>query len=156
MKLMKDRIQSISSSSSSSKKLETYIGDGTAVDGSLIAKESLTIYGSVRGSIECQGRVVIGDSGNIEADILANDVVVSGRILGNITAKERLEITSNGSIKGDIKASRLIMEDGCKFDGRCEMLSEGKPAVVEKIKALDTSEALPLKEKPKLPSASHS
>ena len=122
----------ISRDSTVSGKLDTYIGEGTSFDGNLTSSKSLTIYGGVKGTIECQGRVVIGQSGNIEADISADDVTVSGKIVGNVTAKSKLEMTSTGVIQGDVKTGRLIMEDGSKFDGHCEMLSDGKLKVVGK------------------------
>lgn len=143
MKFMKEKIES--------GKLETYIGDGTSFEGVLTSKDNITIYGSVKGNIECQGRVVVGDGGSIEADIVANDIIISGKILGNVTAKGKLEISSTGVLKGDIKTSSLVMEEGCKFDGRSEMLSSAKPTFVE-----NTPPALTPIEKPKLPSASRS
>ena len=136
-------------------KLETYIGDGTSFEGVLTSKDNITIYGSAKGSIECQGRIIVGESGNIEADIIANDIIISGKVLGNVTAKEKLEISSTGLLKGDIKTSRLVMEDGSKFDGRSEMLSGGNLPITEKKTSINLSPALATKEKPKLPSASH-
>ena len=146
MKLAKDRTQP-----SSSSKLDTYIGEQTSFEGNLISKDNLSIYGNVKGTIECQGRVVIGESGNIEADILASDVIISGKVAGNVTAKSKLEMSPTGIVQGDIKTSRLIMEDGSKFDGHCEMLSDGRPTI---IKAENMTPALAAQEKPKLPSAS--
>ena len=144
MKMSKEKIPS--------GKLDTYIGEQTFFEGTLTSKENLSIYGNVKGSIECQGRVVVGESGKVEADVTANDVVVSGKIVGNVTAKSKLEMSPTGVIQGDIKTSRLIMEDGGKFDGHSEMLSGGSPAV--KKKAVDETPALPAKEQPKLPRAS--
>ena len=138
-----------------SGKLETYIGDGTSFVGNMISKDNITIYGSVKGKIECQGRIIIGDSGNIEADIMGNEIMISGKVLGNVIAKGKLEISSSGVLKGDIKSPRLVMEDGCKFDGRCEMLSDGKSPVIEKVVSQGAAPALASKEKPGLPSASH-
>lgn len=136
MKIVKDMKDKIPSG-----KLDTYIGEGTSFDGDLISKQNLSIYGSIKGTIECQGRVVVGESGNVEADILANEVVISGRVTGNVIAKSKLEMASTGIIQGDIKTTRLIMEDGSKFDGHCEMLSDVKPAT-KKAKAADESLAI--------------
>lgn len=137
------------------RSLDTYIGEETFLEGNLTSKKNLCIYGSVSGSIECQGRVVVGESGNVEADILADEVVVSGKVVGNVTAKSKLEMVSTGVIQGDIKTSHLVMEDGSKFDGHCEMLLDGKPAVVdmEKMEAADMPPALTSQERPELPSA---
>ncbi len=131
MKMLKDKMQP--------GKLDTYIGEETSFEGSLTSRKSLTIYGSVKGTIECQGRVVVGESGDIEADVIANEVMVSGRILGNVTAKSKLEITSTGVIHGDIKTARLLMEDGSKLDGRSEMLPDDGSTAVKRAK----TEAIP-------------
>jgi cytoskeletal protein CcmA (bactofilin family) len=135
-----------------SGKLDTYIGEETSFEGNLTSKQNLCVYGNVRGTIECQGRVMIGESGNVEADILANDVLISGKVVGNVMARGKLEMTPTGVIQGDVKTSRLIMEDGSKLDGHCEMLLDGKPAVTARV--TDVHPALTVQEKPKLPSAS--
>jgi cytoskeletal protein CcmA (bactofilin family) len=136
-----------------SGKLDTYIGEQTSFEGSLTTRDNLTIYGNVRGTIKCQGRVIIGESGTVEADILANDVVVSGKVAGNVTARGRLQVTSAGAVKGDdIKASQWDIQG--KIEGHYETLSDGKPAVAEKIRVADAPPALISQEKPKLPSAS--
>lgn len=135
-------------------RLDTYIGEETSFDGRLTSKENLSIYGSVSGAIECQGRVVIGESGNVESDILAEDIVVSGKVVGNVIARGKLQVTSTGIVKGDdIKASQWDIQG--KIEGHYETLSDGKSAVVEKIRTEDALPALTSQEKLKLPSASH-
>ncbi|MFC1713097.1 polymer-forming cytoskeletal protein [Candidatus Poribacteria bacterium] len=124
----------LSKENSVSGKLDTYIGEDTSLDGIVTSSKSLTIFGTVKGTIQCQGRIVVGQSGNIEADIVADNVAVSGKVVGNVTAKSKLELTSTGIIQGDVKTARLIMEDGGKLDGHCEMLSEGKSAVAKEPK----------------------
>lgn len=149
MRISKDRDkveaprERVSSGKIGSGKFDTLIGEDTVVEGSLNSKTSLTIYGVVKGQIDCQGRVVIGQSGSVEADVLADDVSVSGKVLGNVTAKSKLQLAPTGSIKGDIKTARLVMEDGGKFDGHCEMLTGAK--------AENKTKALPPKENAKLP-----
>ena len=150
MRLSKEKVDVQPTRKAASSKLDTYIGDGTVFEGNLVSKNNLSIYGSVKGTIECQGRVVVGESGDVAADITANDVTVSGKIVGNVTAKARLEISPSGALQGDIKTSRLVMQDGAKFDGRSEMISNAKPGI-EKVKADKPTPALAGAEKPKLP-----
>jgi cytoskeletal protein CcmA (bactofilin family) len=145
----------ISKESSVTGKLDTYIGEDTSFDGVLTSSKSLTIFGGVKGTIECQGRIVIGQSGNIEADIVADDITISGKVVGNVTAKSKLEMTSTGIIKGDVKTARLIMDDGGKLDGHCEMLSDNKSAVTEKPKTEKKPNDTTSKDNSKQPTASH-
>jgi len=137
--------------------LDTYVGEESSFEGRLTSKKSLTIYGNVKGTIECQGRVVIGESGSVEAGITANEVAVSGKIVGDVTAKSRLEITSSGVIQGDIKTARLLMEDGGKLDGHCEMLPDSSSKAVKRSKTEALPPSVKSQEKPSLPrSASQS
>lgn len=146
MKMIKDKMQQ--------GKLDTYIGEESSFEGQITSRKSLTIYGSVKGNIECQGSVIIGESGSIEADITANEVTVSGRVIGNITAKSRLEITSSGVIQGDIKTARLLMEDGGKLDGHCEMLPDGGSKAAKRAKTEALPSGMESQKTPSLPSAS--
>ena len=137
-------------------KLDTYIGEQTLFEGSLTSKNNLCIYGSVRGRIESAGRVVIGQSGEIEADIVADDVMVNGKVKGDVTARGILEMSSTGIIQGDVKTARLIMEDGGKFEGHCEMLSGEKPPAGKKAEHADVAHAHGAEESPEPPSPSKS
>ena len=135
-----------------SGRLDTHIGEQTSLDGTLVSKDNISVYGNIKGQIQCQGRVVIGETGNIEADIITNDVLVSGAVVGNITAKGLLKISSTGVVTGDIQYSRIVMEEGSRFEGHSKMLST--PAVREKPKVANTAPTIAAQEKPKLPSAS--
>jgi cytoskeletal protein CcmA (bactofilin family) len=144
MKMLKDKTKQ--------GKLDTYIGEETSFEGSLISRKSLTIYGNVKGTIECQGRVVTGESGEVEADILANEIMISGKVLGDIIAKSKLEITSSGVIQDDIKTARLLMQDGSKLDGNCEMLPDDGSKAVKRTEAKSIPATLAPQANPELPS----
>ena len=111
-----------------SNRLDTIIGPGTISEGSLTSKESICVEGTVRGKIICEGSVVVGEKGRVEADIAADSVILNGMVNGHIVAKAKLEITTNGKLKGDIKTGSLIIAEGVLFEGKCQMISE-KPEV---------------------------
>ena len=109
-------------------RLDTIIGPGTICEGSITSKESICVEGTVRGKIICEGSVVVGEKGRVEADIAADSVILNGMVTGHIVAKTKLEITTNGKLKGDIKTGSLIIAEGVLFEGKCQMISE-RPAV---------------------------
>jgi cytoskeletal protein CcmA (bactofilin family) len=111
-----------------SNRLDTIIGPGTISEGSLTSKESICVEGTVRGKIICEGSVIVGEKGRVDADIAANSVILNGIVNGHIVAKTKLEITTNGKLKGDIKTGSLIIAEGVLFEGKCQMISE-RPAV---------------------------
>ncbi|MFC1591933.1 polymer-forming cytoskeletal protein [Thermodesulfobacteriota bacterium] len=108
-------------------RLDTLIGNGTIFEGTLTSKESLCVEGTVRGKIVCEGSVIIGEKGRVDADIFADTVLLGGEVNGNIVSKTKLEITTSGKLRGDIKTGSLIIAEGVLFEGKCQMITEERP-----------------------------
>ena len=107
-----------------SNRLDTLVGNGTLFEGTLQSRESICVEGVVRGKISCEGSVIIGENGKVDADVFADTVVLSGEVNGNIVAKTKLEITTNGKLKGNIKTGSLVIAEGVLFEGKCQMITE--------------------------------
>lgn len=105
-------------------RLDTLIGNGTILEGTLTSRESICIEGTVRGKVLCEGSVIVGPKGRVDADIYAETVLVGGEVNGNIVSKSKLEITTNGKLRGDIKTGSLIIAEGVLFEGKCQMMTE--------------------------------
>ncbi|MEI6126789.1 MAG: polymer-forming cytoskeletal protein [Pseudomonadota bacterium] len=107
-------------------RLDTLIGSGTIFEGSLTSKESICIEGTVRGKVVCEGSVIVGEKGKVDADIIADTVLLGGEVNGNIVSKSKLEITTSGKLKGDIKTGSLIIAEGVVFEGKCQMIADDR------------------------------
>ena len=105
-------------------RLDTLIGNGTILEGTLTSRESICIEGTVRGKILCEGSVIVGPKGRVDADVYAETVLVGGEVNGNIVSKSKLEITTSGKLRGDIKTGSLIVAEGVIFEGKCQMITE--------------------------------
>jgi len=105
-------------------KVDTLVGNKTVFEGKLNAYGGIRIDGTVKGEIECQGVLVVGNAGKIEANVISDSAIVGGEVIGNITAKDRLEIISQGRVLGDIATSHLVIADGVTFEGACRMLTD--------------------------------
>jgi len=103
------------------------IAQGTRFEGKITSSGSLRIDGHVAGDIVLTGDLVIGSNGEISGNIDAQTVTVGGKITGNINAKSKLVFESKARIKGDIRASKLMIDEGAMFDGKCDMTGERKP-----------------------------
>ncbi|MDI3533955.1 MAG: hypothetical protein PWQ82_320 [Thermosediminibacterales bacterium] len=102
-------------------KVDTVIGKGTEIKGTLNGTGVLRIDGKVEGEININGDLVIGETGKVMADINARHVTAAGEITGNISAEGKLEIISTGKVYGDINVMHLVINDGAVFEGKCEM-----------------------------------
>ena len=99
--------------------VNSIIGEGSDFKGEFKINGLLRIDGHFQGTIETDGKVLIGLTGEAVTDIKARLVVVGGSVRGNIFATERVIFLSTGVIKGNIITPSLIMEDGVKFEGNC-------------------------------------
>ena len=102
-------------------KVVTVVGQGTHVTGEIRSKGTVRIEGLVSGHMECDDTIVIQETGKVEADLEASQIVISGEVRGNVFAHDRLEITSSGKLLGDITAPRVSIAEGVLFEGKCTM-----------------------------------
>jgi cytoskeletal protein CcmA (bactofilin family) len=105
------------------------IGKSIVIKGEVSGSEDLTIEGQVEGKIELRDHVLsVGESGRVQAHIVAKAIVVHGQVIGNLTAAEKIEIRENGAVEGDIVAPRVAIADGAKFRGSIDMRQEPSTA----------------------------
>lgn len=110
----------------SSDNLETIIGQGTQFKGTLHSKGGIRIDGELEGDVNTATELVIGDTGQVRAQVKARNATVAGVITGNVEIVEKLELLPSGKIYGDIKVGTLIIGEGATFRGGCEMRQEEK------------------------------
>jgi cytoskeletal protein CcmA (bactofilin family) len=97
------------------------IGPGTKITGDISCDGDIRIDGSLKGNIKTKGRLVIGNSGNIEGEIVCSNIEISGNFKGKISASELLTMKSTAVVTGDIMVSKLGVEPGSVFSGTCRM-----------------------------------
>ncbi len=103
------------------------VAHGTRFEGKITSSGSLRIDGQITGDISLTGDLVIGANGEISGNIDAQTVTVGGKVTGNINAKNKLVFENKARIKGDIRASKLVIDEGATFDGKCDMSGERRP-----------------------------
>ena len=107
---------------------QAILGNTIIIRGELCGEEDLTIEGRVEGQINLKNHnLVVGQGGNISADVVAKSITIVGRLEGNLNAEERVEIKQSGSLTGDVMAPRVVIEDGAKFKGSVDMNAEAHP-----------------------------
>lgn len=99
--------------------VNSIIGEGSEFKGEFKLNGLLRIDGKFKGTIDTDGKVLIGQSGEAVTDIKARVVIVGGTVRGNIFASERVTLLSTAHIEGNIITNGLIMEEGVVFNGNC-------------------------------------
>jgi cytoskeletal protein CcmA (bactofilin family) len=98
------------------------------IKGNLKFSGELTFSGHLDGEIHSEGALHLGDEAVVRGNINLHSVVLRGKVTGKILAKEKIEITSRAELFGDIRASKLVIQEGATFVGKCEVNPNKTPA----------------------------
>ncbi|MCX6271222.1 MAG: polymer-forming cytoskeletal protein [Bacteroidetes bacterium] len=101
------------------------LGTGTVVKGNITSTGDFRIDGTLIGSIQSKGKVVVGPTGIVEGEISCQNADISGNIKAHVTVSELLTLKSTSRLVGDIKTSKLAIEPGALFSGSCKMEANG-------------------------------
>jgi len=111
------------------------IGDGTTITGDIKSKGDIRVDGSLKGSIDTEGKVVVGPRGVVEGDVICKDADIAGVLKAKISVSQLLSLKASAKLNGDIVTSKLSIEPGATFTGSCSM-----GAVIKEIKDLGKTE----------------
>jgi cytoskeletal protein CcmA (bactofilin family) len=92
---------------------------GATFRGVLALPGPARIDGRVAGEVIAGGPLWIGETGEIEADLEAESVVVAGRVSGSVRAGIRIEVRPSGTIQGGLEAPRIVLAEGSVVNGHC-------------------------------------
>jgi cytoskeletal protein CcmA (bactofilin family) len=96
------------------------LGKTLAIRGELSGSEDVYIDGQLEGSIELQGNLMVGPSGQVHANVNAKSVILHGKLEGNIQASERTELKRSAVAVGDISTQRVAIEEGAYYKGKVD------------------------------------
>ncbi len=107
-------------------KVNTIVGKETAFKGTLSGKGLIRIDGKAEGNITSVGDVVVGESGQVAAELKARNITIAGSYDGKLEASGKLELKSTARVSGTVKANGLIVEDGAVMTGNLNMEKNGQ------------------------------
>ncbi len=98
------------------------IGPTLVIKGELSADEDLVIEGTIEGAIAHHKKnLTIGKEGRVTADIYASSVLVEGELNGDIHSDGLVSLAKGAMVIGNVYCTRIVMEDGARFNGKIEM-----------------------------------
>lgn len=104
------------------------IGNGTVIKGEIMATGDIRIDGTVLGTMKSTGKVVIGQQGVVEGDIVCNSADISGRVKGTIRVDELTTLKSTSRLEVELYTKQLLIEVGAIFTGKCDMSQKAAEA----------------------------
>ncbi len=97
------------------------VSSGTKIEGGFASTENIRLDGALVGELRCDRRLVIGEAGLIEGKVTAAEAVIMGRIVGDVAVAGALHLMGTARIEGDISAGSLIVDEGARYNGRCQI-----------------------------------
>lgn len=91
---------------------DTTLGEGVVFKGELTFKRLLRIDGHFEGELLSDGKLVVGPTGVVKAEINMREAIIEGVIEGNIAVHERLELRSHAKVIGNIETRLLSVDEG--------------------------------------------
>lgn len=95
---------------------------GTHFEGRLSFEGAMRLGGNFKGEIFSRDVLIIDEGADIEANIEADEVVLSGYVRGNIYAKSKVRMKAPAKFKGTVTTTTLSIDDGVVFEGASHML----------------------------------
>ena len=100
--------------------MNTIIGKGTAVKGSMEVSQSVRIDGSFKGTLNASDTLIIGATGDLsEVSVTVKNAIIGGSVKGNVVASSKVTLESSSRLDGDLTAKLLVIEEGALFSGNC-------------------------------------
>ncbi|MGA2111591.1 MAG: polymer-forming cytoskeletal protein [Anaerolineales bacterium] len=109
-------------------RLETVIGAGISIQGTLSGSGGVRLEGTFEGKMELEGTLVVGEQAKlISEEIRADSVSVAGTVQANLIA-QKVHIQKTGKVWGDVTTGSLSTEEGGYLKGHVQMNEASAPA----------------------------
>ncbi|HSB61103.1 MAG TPA: polymer-forming cytoskeletal protein [Vicinamibacteria bacterium] len=110
--------------------LNGFMDEGTEFLGELRFRDTLRIDGRLKGKIVSDNTLIVGESGQVDADIDCGVVSIRGTVRGRVHGRQRIELLAGSKVQATLISPKLVIEDGAFFQGDCQMGSPPKGAFV--------------------------
>ncbi len=96
----------------------TVIGQDVVIKGEITVEKGLRVDGTIEGAVTTKGKVHVGKTGNLAAEVNGGSVTIEGKVKGNVTATDRVTLEATSNVYGDLNATKLIVNEGATFVGK--------------------------------------
>lgn len=103
------------------KQVGCVVSGGTRIEGDFHSAGDMRLDGYVKGTLRCDGRLILGAKGEIEGNLIATNANIQGRLTGDIQVKETLTLETTAFINGTIRSKYIAVQLGAIHNGECKV-----------------------------------
>ena len=111
--------------------IKAYLGVDALFKGNLSFEGTVRIDGKFEGEVNTKDTLIIGETGEIIADVKAGTVICKGRMKGSIVASKKVEMHNLSKIVGNVQTPALNIELGAVLDGNCDMTGQDDKKIIK-------------------------
>jgi cytoskeletal protein CcmA (bactofilin family) len=113
-------------------RIDTLIGKASRVHGNLEFAGGLHLDGSIAGNVRAEpsegSSLSISETGSIEGNVEARNVMLNGTVRGDILAHERVVLGATARVQGNVYYGVIEMTLGAQIMGKLTRVSDkGEP-----------------------------
>src|SRR5882757_2202082 len=109
-------------------RIDTLIGKASRVHGDLEFAGGLHLDGSIAGNVRAEpvegSSLSISETGFIEGNVEAGNVMLNGTVRGDIVARERVVLGATARVQGNVYYGIIEMTLGAQIMGKLTRVSE--------------------------------
>lgn len=109
-------------------RIDTLIGKASRVHGDLEFAGGLHLDGSIAGNVRADpsqdSSLSVSETGSIEGDVEAGNVMLNGSVRGDIRARNRVVLGATARVQGNVYYGVIEMTLGAQIMGKLTRVSE--------------------------------
>ena len=114
--------------------IKAYLGSDALFKGTLSFEGTVRIDGRFEGTVQTNDTLVIGETGDMQADIDVGILVCKGKLKGTVVVSKKIEMHPASKITGNVKTPAMSIELGAVLDGQLNMTGRESDKIIELVK----------------------
>ena len=101
--------------------LNGFLDEGTEFSGELRFRDVMRVDGRIKGRIVSDNTLIIGETGQVDAEIDCGVVSIRGKVTGQVHGRSASSCSRAAASRRPSSSPKLVIEDGAFFQGDCRM-----------------------------------
>ena len=114
--------------------IKAYLGSDALFKGTLNFEGTVRIDGKFEGTVNTKDTLVIGETGDMQAEVEVGTLVCKGKLKGDVVASQQIEMHAASKITGNVRTPALNIELGAVLDGHLNMTGKEQEKIINLVK----------------------
>ena len=114
--------------------IKAYLGSDALFKGTLSFEGTVRIDGKFEGVVSTEDTLVIGETGDMQADVEVGTLICKGNLRGTVVASKKIEMHPASKITGNVQTPAVNIELGAVLDGHLNMTGRTSEKIINLVK----------------------